>query len=465
MKNIKFILLIIGSILFFACEKEAVDPLLQYLEAGEEFSGGNGTTFLMSGDAFGQAIGGLSDELENSFFVGNSLFNQNWVTAPASTTARDGLGPFFNARSCSGCHFKDGRGRAPEFFGEKSTGFLMRLHGLGITVNGSPQADPIYGRQLQDQAILNITPEGEVEITYQEIVDAFGDGTNFTLHHPTYSISQLGYGVLTAPTLSPRVAPQMIGGGLLEAIAEFDILANVDELDADGDGISGKANFVWDNFKQEMALGRFGWKSGNADLLNQNAAAFIGDIGITSDIFPDQNCSNSQTDCQNAEDGGQPEIIFDRLIDVVRYTQTLAVPARRDHDDPNVLNGKRLFFEIGCVKCHIPKFTTGNHAISALSGQVIRPYTDLLLHDMGDGLADGATEFKANGNEWRTPPLWGIGLIETVNGHTRFLHDGRAQNLTEAILWHGGEGQSSKEKFKTLTEAERKDLIQFLNSL
>ncbi|MCB0501252.1 MAG: c-type cytochrome [Bacteroidetes bacterium] len=465
MKNIKSILLIIGSILFLACEKETVDPLLQYLEDGEEFSGGNGTTFLMSGDAFGQAISGLTDAQENSFFVGNSLFNQNWVTAPASTTARDGLGPFFNARSCSGCHFKDGRGRAPEFFGEKSTGFLMRLHGLGNTANGAPLPDPIYGRQLQDQAILNITPEGDVEITYQEIVDAFGDGTNFTLHHPTYSISQLGYGALTAPILSPRVAPQMIGGGLLEAIPESDILASADELDADGDGISGKANFVWDNFKQEMALGRFGWKAGNADQLNQNAAAFIGDIGITSDIFPDQNCSNSQTDCQNAENGGQPEIIFDRLMDVVIYTQTLAVPARRDHDNPNVLNGKRLFFEIGCVKCHTPKFTTGNHAISALSGQVIRPYTDLLLHDMGDDLADGATEFKANGNEWRTPPLWGIGLIETVNGHTRFLHDGRAQNLTEAILWHGGEGQSSKEKFKTLTEAERKDLIQFLNSL
>ncbi|MEZ5024128.1 MAG: di-heme oxidoredictase family protein [Chitinophagales bacterium] len=466
MKNIQTIsLLFIVSLLFFACEKETVDPLLHYLEDGEEFSGGNATTFLTSRDAFGQAISGLTDAQENSFFVGNSLFNQNWVTAPASTTARDGLGPFFNARSCSGCHFKDGRGRAPDYFGEKSTGFLMRLHGLGTTANGAPMPDLSYGGQLQDQAILDITPEGEVEITYQEIVDAFGDGSNYSLQQPSYSIRQLGYGPMTASILSPRVAPHMAGGGLLEAISETDILANADEFDADGDGISGKANYVWDDFKQEMALGRFGWKAGKSDLLNQDAAAFIGDMGITSDIFPNQNCSTNEIECQNAADGGQPEIIFDRLMDVVSYTQTLAVPGRRDHDAPPVLNGKRLFFKIGCVKCHTPKFTTGSHAISALSDQTIRPYTDLLLHDMGDALADGATEFRANGNEWRTPPLWGIGLIETVNGHTRFLHDGRARNLTEAILWHGGEGESSKAMFKTLTEEERQDLIQFLNSL
>lgn len=463
----KWFIFLCFTALIISCREDVIDdPLAPYIEANEEFSGGNATTFISSRDAFGQAISNLEDLQENSFFVGNSLFNQNWVTAPASTTARDGLGPMFNARSCSGCHFKDGRGRAPEFFSEKSTGFLLRLHGLGQNSNGASIPDPNYGGQLQDQAILGVDAEGEVKITYEEIVAAFGDGASYNLRKPTYAVEGAKYGAISAPILSPRVAQQMCGVGLLEAISESDILANADEFDADGDGISGKPNYAWDNEKDVKRLGRFGWKAGQVNLINQNSAAFLGDLGVTSDIFPDENCTDAEQACQDAVNGGEPELIYDRLLDVTSYSQTLAVPARRNHLDLDVLNGKRLFFEIGCESCHKSKITTGTHpTINALSNQLIRPYTDMLLHDMGDGLADGAKEFDANGNEWRTPPLWGIGLFETVNGHTNYLHDGRARNLTEAILWHGGEAEMSKDAFKELTKEERDQVIQFLNSL
>ena len=318
---------------------------------------------------------------------------------------------------------------------------------------------------MQDQAILGIDAEGEVQITLEAIVDAFDDGTTYTLQRPTYSISNPSYGQVSAPIISGRAAQHLSGGGLLEAISEQDILALADEFDADGDGISGKPNYVWNAYTQSIELGRFGWKAGQPDLLNQNAAAFVGDMGITSDIFLAENCTDVQNDCQSATNGGSPEIIWDRLRDVEIYTQTLAVPARRNHDSEVVLQGKRLFFEIGCESCHKSKFTTGNHEIAVLSNQVIRPYTDMLLHDMGDALGDGSEEFKATGNEWRTAPLWGIGLVETVNGHTRFMHDGRAANLTEAILWHGGEAEASKNKFKALTSDERQNIIAFLESL
>lgn len=450
---------------FIFCEKNETNPNLNYLEENEEFSGGNATTFLSSRGAFGQSISGLTDEQQNSFFVGNSLFNQNWVTAPASTTARDGLGPFFNARSCSGCHFKDGKGRPPEFFSEKSSGFLIRLHGLGMDANGVSVPDPIYGGQIQDQSILTVIAEGEINISYEYLIETLNDGTEYILKRPSYSIMEPNYGVITAPILSGRVAQHLAGIGLLEAISSIDILANEDVEDINHDQISGKANYVWDYNTNSVQLGRFGWKASQANLLNQNAAAFIGDIGITSNLFLNENCSNSQSDCLTAENGGSPEIIWDRLKDVEIYTQTLAVPARRNHDNDLVLQGKRLFFEIGCESCHKSKFTTGSHNISSLSNQIIRPYTDMLLHDMGDQLGDGSEEFRANGNEWRTPPLWGIGLIETVNGHTRFLHDGRAENLIEAILWHGGEAESAKHLFKSLTQEERNALILFLNSL
>lgn len=438
-----------------------------YLEAGEELSGGQTTIFDTTPNAFAQPAPGLDRRQELLFFVGNSFFNQNWVTAPASTTARDGLGPLFNSRSCAGCHFKDGRGRPPEFYGEAPTGFLVRLSVPGTNLHSESLPDPTYGGQLQDLAVLDVPAEGGVEITYTEIPGTFADGQPYSLRHPTYTFKDLAYGE-THPEvmISPRVGNQMIGLGLLEAVPEDTILSLADPTDADGDGISGRPNYVWDHFNTRTALGRFGWKANQPHLLQQVSGAFLGDIGITTDLFSVENCSDTQTECRNVTPGGQPEIAADDLLKVVLYSSSLAVPARRNWKDETVLKGKMLFQQTNCNACHTPRLETGVHpTIPALSHQIIRPYTDLLLHDMGENLADGRPDLQATGNEWRTPPLWGIGLFETVNGHTTYLHDGRARNLTEAVLWHGGEAEASKNKFLEMNREERDALIEFLKSL
>ena len=438
-----------------------------YLEEGEALSGGQATVFDVSPNSFSQPAPGLERNQELLFFVGNSFFNQNWVSAPASTTARDGLGPHFNARSCASCHFKDGRGRPPEFAGEAPTGYLIRLSIPGSDVYGAPLPDPNYGGQLQDFALEQIKAEGSFEIRYEEIPFTFPDGTTTSLRKPTVTFTRLNFGDLHPEIMiSPRVGNQMIGLGLLEAVPEETLLALADPIDVNQDGISGRPNYVWDSFNGQMTIGRFGWKANQPNLLHQTAGAFVGDLGITSDLNLMENCTAVQTDCLTSINGGTPEIIGEDLQKVVLYASSLAVPGRREWDTPEVLEGKKLFIESGCADCHTPLLETGIHpTIPALSNQVIRPYTDLLLHDMGEGLADGRPDFQATGSEWRTPPLWGIGLIETVNGHTYYLHDGRARNLLEAILWHGGEAENALNNFINLTKEQRDAIIRFLNSL
>lgn len=348
-----------------------------------------------------------------------------------------------------------------------ATGYLVRLSILGTSIHGEPLPDPNYGNQLNDQAILNIPGEGAVQINYTEITGSFEDGTTYTLRKPELSFTGLNYGQFDASIMfSPRVGNQMIGLGLLEAIPESTLHELEDEMDINGDGISGKINYVWDYVNGETVVGRFGWKANQPSLIQQVAAAFIGDIGITSSIFPNENCQGNQADCKNAINGGKPEIDNENLEKVVLYASNLAVPARRNWDDIEVLKGKQLFLDANCNSCHIPKMMTGTHSkFEHLSNQEIRPFTDLLLHDMGEGLADNRPDFEADGNEWRTAPLWGIGLFETVNGHTYYLHDGRARNLMEAILWHGGEAEASKNKVLKMNKTERTALIKFLNSL
>ncbi len=432
-----------------------------------ELLGGQASIYDVTPNAFAQPAPGLERDQELLFFVGNSFFNQNWVTAPASTQARDGLGPLFNARSCAGCHFKDGRGRPPESPSESGTGLLVRLALPDRAGDGSYLPDPRYGGQIQDHAIEGVRPEARVVIDVEEIEGEFADGTTYRLQRPTYRLEELAYGPLHPDaTISPRVAPQMIGMGLLEAIPEEQILARADPSDANSDGISGKPNRVWDRSIQGPALGRFGWKANQPSVLQQTAAAFLGDIGVTTGVFPEQNCSGDAPECSRAPAGGDPEIADDDLLKVVLYASSLAVPAMRDSNEQAVIEGAALFDRIGCAACHIPTSRTGVHpTIPALSQQHIRPYTDLLLHDMGEGLADGQPDFEASGREWRTPPLWGIGLIETVNEHTYYLHDGRARDLTEAILWHDGEGRGSRDRFLELSSDERERLLRFLRSL
>lgn len=438
----------------------------QQLWKGEDMPGGELTVWDGGPNSFGHpapALGGM-DELE--FFVGNSFFNQNWVSSPASTTARDGLGPLFNARSCSGCHFKDGRGRAPEFPGELVTGYLVRLSIDGWGPHGENLPEPAYGGQLQDQALPNIPVEAFVEIQYTLRTETYEDGSLCQLREPNVVFSQWQYGN-PDPSMqySARVANQMIGLGLLESIPEQAILWLSDPTDSDGDGISGRPNYVWDHSVQQRVLGRFGWKAGQPTLIQQIAAAFQGDMGITTTLFPDQNCTALQPDCQAAPDGGHPEIPDDDLAKVLLYSRSLGVPARRNPEDPAILRGRNTFIQLGCGKCHRPSYATGDEGPAFLQGQIIYPYTDLLLHDMGEGLADHRPEFEATGTEWRTPPLWGIGLIPVVNGHSSLLHDGRARSVEEAILWHGGEAAQTQLAFKQLSAAERQELIQFIESL
>ena len=437
-----------------------------------ELLGGQTTIFNTTPNAFGQPAPGLERMDELLFFVGNSFFNQNWVTAPSSTAARDGLGPFFNARSCAGCHFKDGRGRPPEFAGESPTGFLVRLSLPSEDIHHAPQPEPAYDGQIQTHAVMGVAAEAQIAIEYEEVAGEFADGTPYSLRQPTYTFVDLAYGELHPETLlSPRVANQMIGLGLLEAVPEETLLALADPTDRDGDGISGRPNYVWDVYNNRMALGRFGWKANQPHLLQQVASAFAGDIGITSALFPDEACAKPQQECPTEAMGAGAgesgvEIEDDDLLKVVLYSSSLAVPAQRSADDETVRRGQQIFKEAGCTSCHIAELETGVHlTIPALSHQTIHPYTDLLLHDMGDGLADNRPDFQATGSEWRTPPLWGIGLIETVNGHTYYLHDGRARSLLEAVLWHGGEAQPSTDYVLELSEPERDALIEFLESL
>ena len=430
----------------------------------DERLGGDTTAFSAGSNAFELSARNLTNEERRIFEVGDSFFNQNWVTAPASTEARDGLGPTFNAQSCSSCHNHDGRAKPPDDEDDPERGLLLRL---SIPGPDGPVDDPVYGGQLQDRAINGVQPEGRILIRYEIISGRYPDGTAYTLRKPVYVILDPAFGDLDPELMiSPRIGPATIGMGLLEAIPEERILSLADPLDEDGDGISGRPNMVWDIRRGLLVLGRFGWKSNQPTVEQQSAGAFHGDIGITSSLFPAENCPAEQNACNEALNGGSPEIPDERLAKVVFYIQTLAVPAMRDVDDSQVHQGARLFVQVGCASCHTPRHTTGDdHAVEALRNQTIFPYTDLLLHDMGEGLADGRPDGLASGSEWRTPPLWGIGLVDTVNGHTMFLHDGRARNLEEAILWHGGEGQAARDSFMALTQSERELLLRFLESL
>lgn len=464
MKNILKVFAFIICFQLFSCANNDEQYIALTPEEGEQYSGGETTVFNTSEEAFGFSAPNLTFDEQSDFGIGNSFFRQSWVSAPSSTTARDGLGPFFNAIACASCHFKDGRGRPPLFDGELGHGLLLRLSIPGTNSNGGSLPDPNYGGQLQDNAILGQTVEGKYVITYQSITETFADGTTAILQKPIYQISTLGYGLLANTIqVSPRIANQIIGLGLLEAIPESTILSFA--TNNNSDGISGKANYVYDVATNSQKLGRFGWKANQPSVRQQVAGAFLGDMGITTSLFPTENVPTA-VNASSIPNGGVPEISDLNLNRVVLYSSTLAVPARRNHSDQNVLKGKKTFETIGCTNCHIPKIQTGNnHSIVALRNQTIRPFTDLLLHDMGEGLADNTPDFLATGNEWRTPPLWGIGLINTVNGHTNLLHDGRAKNIEEAILWHGGEAQNAKNKYKQLSANDRNDLLSFINSL
>lgn len=466
-----------------------IEPATSFVQAepSEHLPGGSATSKqkTVNRNSFSQASGNLDFKREFDFKIGNGLFRKLWVSAPASTEASDGLGPLYNARACQRCHLKDGRGHPPRanWPDDDAVSMLMRLSvppqndaQLAALESGSKSVidEPSYGGQLQDFAIAGHPAEGRIQIAHEPVPVELADGTVVELQKPIYAITDPGYGALHPQVMmSPRIAPQMIGLGLLESIPAQDILALADPDDADGDGVSGRPNMVWSQEFDKLMLGRFGWKAGQPTVRQQSAGAFAGDIGLSTSLNPNGfgDCTVHQSACRAAPDGNTPRLgnveVSDTMLELVTfYSQNLAVPRRRDVGDPDVLAGKALFYGAGCTSCHRPKFMTGHDKVQPqLAGQLIWPYTDMLLHDMGEGLADNRPEALANGREWRTPPLWGIGLTEAVNGHTRFLHDGRARGLLEAILWHGGEAEAARRNVMGMSAEERAQLLRFLNSL
>ncbi|MBA1139644.1 di-heme oxidoreductase family protein [Mesorhizobium neociceri] len=452
-------------------------------ESFETMQGGAGTSRKdVNRDAFSQPSENITFEEQGTFKLGNALFRKNWVSSPSSTQASDGLGPLFNERACQNCHLKDGRGRPPTP-DSRTTSMFLRLARDASTAEEKAEIaghkvlnfpDPVYGTQLQELAVPGLNGEGRMHVDYGDEKVTLGDGSTVSLRKPSYSVDGLGYGPLDPrTTLSPRLTPPMIGLGLIEQIVPADILAHADPDDRDGDGISGRLNIVRDGTSGELTLGRFGWKAQTASIRQQAADAFAGDIGISTTEEPNHwgDCTAAEKACLAMPNGVQkrlgPVEAPPPVMDLVTfYSQNLAVPARRDVAAPDVLAGKKLFYEMGCIACHTPKFVTMRGTPNkAQAFQLIWPYSDFLLHDMGPGLADGQVVGDATGSEWRTPPLWGIGLTKTVNGNSFFLHDGRARTLTEAILWHGGEGQKARDRFAAADSADRDALIKFLESL
>ena len=452
-------------------------------------------------EAFSQPQANLSFEEEMTFKLGNGLFERLWVSAPAS----DGLGPLFNARGCQGCHLKDGRGHPPD--GDGAVSLVVRL-GIpmddaearreaairaGAATGGTVASaqsddaamageieaylgawpDPVYGHQVADLALPGHAAEARVGVEWEEHKVTFAGGETVSLRRPVWSVDPALNSFDPRTRLSPRVAPPMIGLGLVEAIPAADILALADPEDADADGVSGRPNVVWSPEWGRPMLGRFGVRATTPTLRQQAADAFVADMGLSSPLRPEPwgDCTEAQAACRagpHGEDAAQDgrEVGSEALDLVAFYAGTLGVPARRDVDDPEVLRGKALFMEAGCAACHTPKFVT--HRLEGRpwhSFQLIWPHSDFLLHDMGPGLADRLPAGSATGSEWRTAPLWGIGLTEAVSGHTLFLHDGRARSLTEAILWHGGEGQAARDAFAAMPPPDRAALIRYLESL
>ncbi|MGZ4038552.1 MAG: di-heme oxidoreductase family protein [Bacteroidia bacterium] len=425
------------------------------------YSGGKQTVFVTGSGAFSRPFNDLTEVKAAMHSLGDRGFGAVFNSDPDQLYY--GLGPVFNNVSCVSCHIGDGRGKAP-LTGETLSSLLIRLS-TGNDASNGPQPALLFGGQLQQRSILGAQPEADVGVSYTENTYQFPDGESYSLRQPVYALNSPYASLPGGLMISARMATPVFGLGLLEAISEADVLGHADEFDSNSDGISGKPNYGYNVMEKRMQLGRFGWKAAQPTILQQSAGAFNQDMGITSMIFPDENCVG-QAQYNQVAKPGYKEVADSMLFAVGYYIKTLAVPGRRNANDVTVKQGKTLFKQINCSGCHVPMFTTQTDMASTeTSNQVIFPYTDLLLHDMGAGLADNRPDYSANGQEWRTSPLWGIGLTQIVNGHNNFLHDGRARNFTEAIMWHGGEAANSVNAYKNLSKPERDAILKFLGSL
>jgi len=413
--------------------------------------------------SFTQAQPGLSNEEVDEFILGKSFFRIPWVEAPSATTARDGLGPLFSANTCVNCHAKNGRGKVFD-----TNNIIDRSHVIRLSIpsNGTDEhrrmiaktgfiPEPNYGTQISINGVPGVPFEAKPWVYYSTKDIHYPDGVVVTLQQPTIELKNLGYGDLHPNTIvSARIAPALVGLGLLEQITDAQILANEDINDVNHDGISGKANRVWSSQTKQMEIGRYTWKASVPTLKHQSANAAINDMGLTSSIHEKQTCTPIQTQCIDVSQNDEQELTTQRLDAISYYLTHLKLP----NSNLTQHEGKRLFSEIGCAKCHVPSYVLPNGRI--------HPYSDFLLHDMGSGLADSRSEFDALGNEWRTPPLWKLGRVALIlKDNKNFLHDGRAHNLEQAILWHGGEAEKSKTLFMNLPISGRGKILQFLNEI
>ncbi len=407
-------------------------------------AGGDTTVLDRTSNAYSRPAPNLRADDLARHLAGDVAFEATFVRGPAPVNA--GLGPLYNHNACAACHGKDGRG-LPQFGGAASQALVrVSLPDGTPELPGAPIQVPGLGGQLQDHAVFGIPAEVGVALAWTETTGSYADGTAYALRAPALTLTYPD-GRALEPTImrSLRQAPAVFGAGLLEAIPDATLEAAADPDDRDGDGISGRPNRVWDVDAGAVRIGRFGHKAGNPSLVQQTAAAYANDMGVTSRRF-----------------GGEVEVDDARVEATAFYTATLGVPARAPGD---VADGEARFAEFGCAACHTPTQRSGPHPIAALADQQFQPYTDLLLHDLGLDLADGRPEFRADGREWRTPPLWGLGLVATVLPGASYLHDGRARTVAEAILWHGGEAEAARERFRTAPADQRAALLRFLSAL
>ena len=437
-------------------------------------SAGTFTVQLTDQSAFTEPAPVLTRRQREVFMNGRSIFNRQWASIK-SLNGDWGLGPTFIADRCSACHLRNGRGHPPASTDEQLLSMLVRVSVPGSSEHGGPKPHPDYGDQLQNRSLdgsnvdlahdgYPIPHEADVYLDWEEQTVALADGETASLRKPKLRIENPAFGSLDGVMTSLRVAQPLVGVGFLDAVPEETILALARAQQKHG--INGRANYVRDDIAQKTALGRYGWKANVPSLRQQSAGAALGDMGVISNLYPQQNCPPVQTFCAKMLPGNVPELADMELDALVLWLQGLAVPAPRNFEDAQAQRGAQLFAEAQCSVCHTPEMKTGPfEALPQLSNQTFHAYTDLLLHDMGDGLADGRPDFQAGPRDWRTPPLWGLGLTQTVTGRFTLLHDGRARNVTEAILWHGGEAKASRDTFAAMPRQDREALVKFVEAI
>lgn len=434
--------------------------------------------------AYLQPVADLTPEQLRTFRAGEKVFNNFWIAIPNDVISQWwdlsqpgpggggwGLGPTFLATSCVSCHVQAGRGQISDRGAGPLFQQTLRLSVPGEEAHGGPLPDPNYGLQIQSFDIIRSKDrtrqagEAEVHVDWETRTFRFADGETVTLRQPKIRLAHLNFGPLAADIrTSLRNTQALVGLGYLEAVSEDDILA-LAELQK-SQGLNGRPNYVRDDINDRMSLGRFGWKANQPSLRQQIASAFHSDIGITSSLYPQQNCPPIQKDCLKEVLPEKPELGDDLWQAISFWATALDAPTPRDTDKPAVRRGEQLFHQVKCAQCHVPELKTGPFpALPAVANKRIRPYTDLLLHDMGPDLADGRPDFRASGTDWRTPPLWGLGRSKQVNGSTHLLHDGRARNVLEAVVWHGGEAAPARDAFANLPKQDRQALLAFLESL